>query len=101
MRFERWVYTLPLRLRSLVRRGRVEGELDEELRYHLERQIEENVARGMSAEEARYAALRAMGGVEQHKEACRDARRVGVLEDLVRDLRYGLRMLARSPGFSA
>ena len=77
MRFEHWIYTAPLRLRSLFRRGRVEQELDEELRYHLERQIEENVARGMTAEEARLAALRAMGGIEkrvvvQPQEAARE-----------------------------
>jgi predicted permease len=101
MRFERWVYTIPLRLRSLLRRGRVEAELDEELRYHLERQVEENLARGMTAEEAREAALRAMGGVEQRKEECRDARRVTPVEDFVRDLRYGLRVMLKHPGFTA
>src|ERR1700741_4944529 len=101
MRFEHWIYTLPLRLRSLVRRGQVEGELDEELRYHLERQIEENVARGMTAEEARFAALRAMGGVEQRKEECRDARRVGFLEDLARDVRHGVRTMLKDRWFTA
>ena len=53
MRLQRWFYTLPLRLRSLARRGRVESELDEELRYHLEQQVEANLARGMTADEAR------------------------------------------------
>src|ERR1044071_8911632 len=100
MRLQRWFYIMPLRLRSLLRRGRVEQELDEELRYHLERQIEDNLARGMNAEEARYAALRAMGGVEQHKEECRDMRRVNVIQDFVQDVRYGLRVLARSPMFT-
>ncbi|HET9531236.1 MAG TPA: ABC transporter permease [Blastocatellia bacterium] len=101
MRPKRWPYTVPLRLRSLFRRNRVEQELDEELRYHLDRQIEENLARGMPAEEARYAALRAMGGIEQQKERCRDMRRVNLIEDIVRDLRYGLRVLAKSPVFTA
>jgi putative ABC transport system permease protein len=100
VRAERWIYTLPLRLRSLVRRGRVEHELDEELVYHLERQIEENVARGMTEEEARYAALRAMGGIEQQKEACRDTRRTRIVEDLVQDVRYGARGLIRNRGFA-
>jgi predicted permease len=100
MRPERWIYTLPLRLRSLVRRRRVERELDEELQYHLERQIEENVAAGMSSEEARYAALRAMGGIEQHKEACRDTRRVRLIEDVAQDVRFGLRTMLKNPGFT-
>jgi hypothetical protein len=68
MRLEHWFYTVPLRLRSLFRRGQVEAELNEELRYHLERQIEVNTAAGMSVEEARYAALRAMHGLDQRKE---------------------------------
>src|SRR5499427_8679184 len=101
MRFTRWFYTVPLRLRSLLRRDRVERELDEELRYHIERQIEENIAKGMTPEEARHAALRAMGGVEQRKEECRDMRRVNLIENTLQDLRYAGRTLRRSPGFTA
>ena len=101
MRVEHWVYTVPLRLRSLLRRRQVERELDEELRYHVERQTEELVARGVPSDEARAAALRAMGGVERRKDECRDARRVGVAEDLARDARYAVRSLRRSPGFTA
>jgi predicted permease len=97
----RWIYKLPLRLRSLFRKSRVEKELTEELRFHLGKLIEEKVGKGMTPEEARYAALRELGGVEQIKEECRDMRRVNYIEDFFQDVRYGLRMLAKNPGFTA
>jgi predicted permease len=97
----RWLDQMPLRLRSLFRKGRVEQEMDDELRFHLECQIAENLKAGMSVEEARYAALRKFGGVEQIKEECRDARGVRFVEDLVQDIRFGLRQLRRNPGFTA
>jgi len=100
MGFERWRYVLPLRLRSLFRHNTVDRELDDELQYHIECQIEANLARGMSGSEARRAALRAMGGIEQQKEACRDRRRVRLIDHVLRDARYGLRLLRRSPIFT-
>jgi predicted permease len=89
------------RLRALARKSEMDRELDEELRFHLERQIETSVNAGMSPEEARLAALRSFGGVEQSKEQCREARGVRLIEDLWQDLRYGVRMLLKNPAFTA
>src|SRR5436190_19651718 len=100
MHLEHWFYTVPLRLRSLFRRGRVEAELDDELRFHLENEIEQNLARGMDPEEARFAALRSFGGVERVKEESRDARGVRLVEELCRDLRFGVRVLLKHRGFT-
>jgi len=96
----RWYYKVPLRLRSLFRNDKAEQDLGEELQFHLQSQIDENVARGMNPQEARRAALHALGGVEQVKEECREAREMNLIENFVRDLRLGLRMLRRNPGFT-
>lgn len=101
MDIERWFYSLPVRARSFFRPSQVDQDLKEELREHLEQQIKDNVARGMSPEEARYSALRTLGGITQIEQQCRDARGASILADFVQDLRYGFRQLCRNPGFSA
>src|SRR5437899_3263948 len=89
----RWFRRMTLRLRTLFQRNRVEQELEEEFQFHIERRIELEIARGLSPEEARSAALRAMDGVQQRKEECRDMRGVNYIDDLLRDLRYAGRFL--------
>jgi putative ABC transport system permease protein len=101
MRLEHWFFTVPLRLRSILRGRRVERELDEELQFHLDHKIDEGIAQGLSPEEARYRALRALDGLEQRKEEVRDARRVHWLTDFVDDVRYAIRSLRRTPGLTA
>src|SRR6266702_274846 len=101
MRMEHWWFTVPLRLRSMLRRGQADQELDEELQFHLEHQIEEGIAKGLSADEARYAAMRAMGGLEQRKEEMRDMRRIHWLTDFLDDVHYAIRSLRRTSGLTA
>ncbi|HEY1217098.1 MAG TPA: ABC transporter permease [Bryobacteraceae bacterium] len=91
---------LRLRLRSLFFRRRVERELEKELRFHLEAEIEEHRAGGLSPEQARIAAMRELGGVAQIQEECRDMRRTAVLETLGQDVRYAFRTLRRTPAFT-
>ena len=86
------------RLQPCFRRHKIETELSEEMRTHLEMQTEANLAAGMAPEEARYAAHRQLGGVDQAKEAWRDERGIRWLEDLLRDGRHAMRQLAKHRG---
>jgi len=88
-------------IRAVFRKSKIENDLSEELQFHLDMQMREYIRRGLTIEDARSAALRAFGGVQQVKEEVRDLRGVGIVEVFRQDLRFGLRTLMKSPGFSA
>ena len=90
-----------VRLVNLFRRERIERELDAELQAYVELDVEENIRRGMAPKEARRMALARLGGTETVKEECRDVFTFRHVEDLLKDLRYGVRMVLKHPGFSA
>src|SRR5260370_32154325 len=97
----RWITDGWQRIRSVGRRDALESGLDEEIHFHIDRQTEKNRRTGMTPDEARRHALLRFGGLERVKESTRDEIRPALLEDSVRDLRHGLRVLRRAPGFTA
>src|ERR1051325_3007006 len=96
----RWRYSIPLRLRSLFSRQRVERDLDDELRFYMEQKTADAIARGLPRDQARREARLALGGLEQVKEICRDRRGWNWLEHLVQDLNFAVRTLRKGPGFA-
>jgi predicted permease len=96
----RWFQQLRIRIEMLFRRGRAAGRLNEELRFHLDQQIAENVAAGMSPEEARHAALREFGNPAVLRDQARETWSWSGVESVLRDVRIGARTLARTPGFA-
>ena len=96
----RLFHKLRVRGGSLFRKQRADTEVSNEFQFHLQCQIDEYIAQGVEPQEARHAALRSVGGVEQFKQECRDMRGISFIEHMQQDLRFGFRMLMRSPGFT-
>jgi putative ABC transport system permease protein len=95
-----WASAVAARLRGLFEQKRLERELDDEVRFHLEMQIEDNLKAGMSPVEARYAALRSFGAIEPMKETYRARRAFALVETMAQDIRYAARTLRKSPAFT-
>jgi putative ABC transport system permease protein len=98
---QHWIYTVPLRLRSLFHRKRMDSELSDEIREHIDLRTQELLAKGIAPNEVRYAALREFGGITKTEQECREMRKVNWLQDFLQDIRYGMRNLRNNPGFAA
>ena len=96
----RWLEQLRMRIQMLFNRGEAAANLDDELRFHIEQQMAENIAAGMSADEARYAALRSFGNPALLREQARATWSWNWLELLLRDVSYSAAQLRRTPGFA-
>jgi predicted permease len=97
----RWLAEVRERVRGLLFRGREDADRDDELREHVEMQVQENQRRGMSPAEARRQAAISFGGIERVREEVREARGLALMEEWTGDIRYALRALRRNPGFTA
>src|SRR3954453_19364456 len=95
-----WPGVLVSRLRGMFARQRLERDLDAEVRFHGEMQIEDNLKTGLDPREARYAAMRSFGGVAPMKETYRDRRAFTLIETMAQDVRYAIRTLCKSSGFA-
>jgi putative ABC transport system permease protein len=94
----RWLYILPLKLRSLFRRNQVEQDLDDELAFYLEQRTAHEISLGHTPEQAALIARRALDGIDRQKEACRDTRGTRHIENFFADLRFGVRNWRKTPG---
>src|SRR5436190_8188407 len=97
----RWADRLIIALRSVFRRRRVEHELDADLQFHFQQQVEENIAGGMSLDEARRSASRSLGSVPLVREQCHDWLGLTFIDNLHQDVCYAVRTLRKSPAFAA
>src|SRR5215831_10023389 len=95
-----WASVIAARLRGLFGHNRMERDLDDEVRFHLEMQIEDNLKTGMDPAEARNAAMRSFGGIEPMKETYRERNAYAWVETIAQDLRYAMRTLRKSPAFT-